>query len=280
MANFLPKTLSTVACLLVIALSAHSFADAQPPADVRYKTVENILYRTEAGTTDYMRECCHLDVYYPENAPGFDTVVWFHGGGLTEGHRSVPGKLKNQKIAVVAVDYRLSPRVHSPAYVEDAAAAVAWVFKHISEYGGTPKRIFLSGHSAGGYLVEMVGLDKRWLAASGVDANLVAGLIPLSGQAITHFTVRGERGIAKTQPVVDDMAPLYFVRSDAPPLVLITGDRELELLGRYEENAYLWRMMKLAGHPYTEIYEIKGYNHGGMLEPAYDILLRSIRKAR
>jgi hypothetical protein len=40
------------------------------------------------------------------------------------------------------------------------------------------------------------------------------------------------------------LAPL----TDTPPLVLITGDGELEMLGRYEENAYRYRMMKVAGH--------------------------------
>ena len=43
--------------------------------------------------------------------------------------------------------------------------------------------------------------------------------------------------LLRTQPLLDEMAPLYHVRDDAPPLLLITGDRELEMLGRYEENA-------------------------------------------
>lgn len=123
----------------------------------------------------------------------------------------------------------------------------------------------------------MVGLDKRWLAADGLDADRIAGLIPFSGQCITHFTVRAERGIKDTQPVVDDLAPLYHVRKDAPPLVLITGDRNVEMLGRYEENAYLWRMMKLVGHPDTALYELQGFNHGQMPEPAYPLLLRFMR---
>ncbi len=73
----------------------------------------------------------------------------------------------------------------------------------------------MSGHSAGGYLASMVGLDKRWLARHGVDADQIAGLIPFSGHAITHFTIREERGLPGTQPVVDDLAPLYHVRAAA-----------------------------------------------------------------
>jgi hypothetical protein len=100
-------------------------------------------------------------------------------------------------------------------------------------------------------------------------------LISLSGQAITHFTVREERGIPGTQPIIDELAPLYHVRKDAPPLILITGDSELELLGRYEENAYLMRMMKIARHTKTKLYELEGYDHG-MAEPAFPLLTKEV----
>ena len=62
----------------------------------------------------------------------------------------------------------------------------------------------------------MLAFDKKYLNKYQIDANKIAGLIPFSGQAITHFTVRNERGIKDTQPVIDDYAPLYFVRADAP----------------------------------------------------------------
>ncbi len=238
-----------------------------------YQTAGNILYRVEPEATDAMKSACRLDLYYPANTKDYATVIWIHGGGLTEGSRSIPGKLKNQGFAVATIDYRLSPGVKSPIYVEDAAAAVAWIYKNIERFGGSPDRIFLTGHSAGGYLAMMLGLDKHYLAAHGVDADRIAGLIPLSGQAITHFTVRKERGMSDKQPLIDEMAPLYHVRPDAPPMLLVTGDRDLELLGRYEENAYLWRMMKIAGHKATELQELKGMNHGTMVEPSFDLLI-------
>jgi acetyl esterase/lipase len=225
----------------------------------------------------YKGERCKLDIYYPKNKTGFATVVWFHGGGLTGGNKGFPEDLKKKGICIVAVNYRLYPKVSAPGYIEDAAVAIAWVFKNIASYGGDSSLIFVSGHSAGGYLTMMVGLDTKWMKACDVDANRIAGLIPLSGQAITHFTVRRERGIADTQPVIDDLAPLFHVRADAPPLLLITGDRELELLGRYEENAYLARMMKVAGHKQTKLLELGGYGHN-MTAPAFPLLLNEVRK--
>lgn len=243
-----------------------------------YKTESNISYRSGENLDDYQKERCKLDIYYPENADSFTTVVWFHGGGLTAGQKSIPERLKNRKLAVVAVNYRLSPKVKSPAFIDDAAAAVAWVFKNISKYGGDPKKIVVSGHSAGGYLTCMIGLDKHYLAAYGIDANLIHKLVPFSGQMITHFIIRKERGIPDTKPLVDEFAPLFHVRADAPPMYLITGDRELEMLGRYEENTYMWRMMNLSGHKQTSLYELDGFDHGGMAEPAFDLLLKILKK--
>ena len=244
---------------------------------VTYKTEKDVLYREGSDLTPYMKERCRLDVYYPENKTDFTTIVWFHGGGITGGKKYIPEQLRNKGLAVVAVNYRLSPKVKCPEYIEDAAAAVAWVFRHIGDYGGSEKKIVVSGHSAGGYLTSMVGLDKHYLAEYGIDADRIAALIPFSGHTITHFTVRQERGIPGTQPVIDQFAPLYFVRPDAPPLYLITGDREQEMLGRYEENAYLWRMMKLVGQKQIYLYELDGFDHGSMVAPACELTLRILK---
>jgi len=245
-----------------------------------YELLTNVFYRdaTIEPVTEYMKERCVLDIYYPKNKSGYATVVWFHGGGLKAGNKFIPEWLKDQGIAIIAVNYRFSPRVSCPAYIQDAAAAVAWVFNNIESYGGDPGLIVVSGHSAGGYLTSMIGLDKSYLETYDIDANLIASLVPFSGHTITHMTVREERGIKDTQPIIDQYAPLFHVRADAPPLILITGDRNLEMLGRYEENAYMMRMMKVAGHELTILYELDGFNHGGMAIPAYPLLLNEVKR--
>ncbi len=50
------------------------------------------------------------------------------------------------------------------------------------------------------------------------------------------------------------------------------------MMGRYEENAYWARMMQLAGHKNTRLYEFDGYDHGNMPGPAYPLMLQEIRK--
>ncbi len=247
------------------------------PEEHTHRTTSDILYRNDDGTlTESMKARCRLDIASPAGASELPVVVWFHGGGLTGGTRSFPRELHRKDVVVVTVEYRLYPDVKAPAYIEDAAAAVAWVFQHIQEYGGSADRIVVSGHSAGGYLTSMIGLDKSYLAAHDIDANRIAGLAPFSGQMITHFTIREERGVDKTRPVIDAYAPLNHVRKDAPPMLLITGDRELEMLGRYEENAYMWRMLKIVDHPDVKLHELDGFDHGGMAAPAFPLLMKFV----
>ena len=253
-------------CIFFIALNAQK---------TEYVLEKDISYYVNVKDA-YQKERCKLDVYYPKNLKNFPTVVWFHGGGLKGGNKSVPKQLQEKGIAIVAVNYRLYPKVKTPVFINDAAAAVAWTFKNIKNYGGDSTKIIVSGSSAGGYLTMMVGLDKSYLKKHQIDANDIFALLPLTGHAITHFTVRSENGVSREQPIIDRYAPLYHVRSDAPPIVLYTGDPELEMLGRAEENAYMMRMLKVSGHKNVKHIILNGYGHGISI-PALPLVVKEIK---
>ena len=246
-------------------------------AQETYKTVKDISYIPAGETDGYRKERCKLDVYYPVGKKGFPTIVWFHGGGLEGGGKHVPEMFMNQGFAVVAVNYRLSPKAQNPAYTEDAAAAVAWAYKHIEEYGGSPRRVFVTGHSAGGNLTLMVGLDKSYLQEYGVDADSIAAYLPISGQTVTHFTIRKERSLPEGIPVIDQYAPCNKARKDTPPFVLITGDRNLEMADRYEENALLASVLKNIGNKKVSLYELQGFDHGQVYVPGCCLVANYIR---
>lgn len=243
-----------------------------------YKIEKDLPYIPDSEADAYRKERCKLDVYYPTDRKDFPTVVWFHGGGLESGNKHIPKELMDRGFAVVAVNYRLSPKAKNPAYIEDAAAAVAWIFNHIGEYGGSKDKIFVSGHSAGGYLSLMLAMDKKYMEAYGADADKVAAYLPVSGQTVTHYTIRKERGLPNGIPIIDEYAPLNRVRKDSPPVVLITGDRNLEMADRWEENALLASVLKNIGNKHVALYELQGFNHGTVLEPACYLIVNYIRE--
>lgn len=263
---------------LFLCAPLFSLAGAAAQAPVHCGQITNVAYYAPAElqqADEYQKTQCRLDLRYPTNRPGFATVVWFHGGGLTGGKRHFI-ELKRPEVAIAAVGYRLSPKVEHPGYLEDAAAATAWVIKNIAQYGGDSNKVFVAGHSAGGYLSAMIGMDPRWLAVRGVSNLQLAGLIPVSGQVTTHFHVKKLRGDTgpEYRPIIDEFAPLYHSASNLPPVCLILGDRNIEYKNRVEENALLAVSLKNLGHPHVEFYEMGGLNHGTVGEGGM-ILLRN-----
>lgn len=242
----------------------------------QYNRVNDISYTKDKN--DYAQERCKLDVYFPTDQKDVPVVVWFHGGGIEAGNKHIDNELLESGYTVVAVNYRLLPKASIDEVLDDAAAAVAWTFENAEKYNGSKRKIFVAGHSAGGYMLDMIGLDKHYLQKYGIDADSIAGLFPFSGQVITHYNIRKQQGIGPLQATIDQYAPLTFVRPDAPPIVIISGDRELELFGRYEEQAYFWRMLKLVGHPDVTLYEMQGFNHGDMPHPAYHVMKANIKR--
>ena len=254
--------MKTILALLTIFLSLFTLNAERKVTEIKY------------GDDERNR----MIVSVPDGADLKPVVIWFHGGGLVGGEPYIPEELVDTDYIIAAPAYRLLPNVDINTCLSDAADATAWVWNNIGSLGGDPSRIFISGHSAGGYLASMLGLDKSRLGSAGIDADSLAGIFPVSGQAITHYEWRKQTGGSDMQPTIDELAPIYHIRPDAPPYIIICGDRELELLGRYEENAYMWRMMKLIGHPYVEIYEIGGHNHGDMVHPALHIVKDHIKR--
>lgn len=240
-----------------------------------YKYSKDIPYKSG---DEYVQQVCRLDLAYEEAGEDRPVIVWYHSGGLTSGKKHIPQALLQDGAVVVGVGYRFATKVSLPEIIDDAAAALAWVYANIDRYGGDTSKVIIAGHSAGGYLVNMLALDKQYLGKYDIDPDTqVAAVVPYSGQVITHFAQRRIQGISELTPTIDSLAPLYHVRGDAAPFYIISGDREEELYGRYEETAYFARMLKLNGHKNVIFKELDGFNHGDMAEPAHFLLLKYIR---
>ena len=253
-------------CLFLVAVAS---AMAEEDRWGTRTEVRDIAYLDEMemeSADTYRKEMCMLDLAYPKGLTNFATVVWFHGGGLTRGNKYFPG-LDAMRIGVITANYRLMGTngitTAAPA-LTDAAAAVAWAFRHVAEYGGDPKRIFVSGMSGGGYLTMMLGMDPQWLAKYGLKPTDLAGLAPNSGQATTHFAVKKFRNDPRPGPipVIDEWAPLGHCTTNMPPIVCITGQPGYEWPGRAEENELLIGTLKALGHKKAWYVRLPYATHG------------------
>ena len=249
-------------------------SEAKPCPKVTYSTgacriVKNLAYRDLKG--------CVLDLCHPVGTNGFPTVVWFHGGGLTSGRRDWLA-IDTNRIAVATVEYRLMPKVGPGDCIDDAAAAAAWVKRHIAEYGGDANLVFVSGHSAGGYLTFMLGLDGRWLGKYGLTPFDFAGYMPLSGQVTKHFAVRKHFKHQENafQPIIDEWAPLYHLKAQTPPFCVALGDPKVEWKMRAEENWFMCESLKAMGNRNFEFHSFPGKNHGTCRGPALGVFQRFV----
>ena len=108
------------------------------------------------------------DVYLPAPAvAGAPVAVFFYGGSWSSGERAdyrfVGEALASRGIVTVVADYRLSPEVRYPVFLQDCAQAVRWAGEQAVAWGASRERLFIVGHSAGAYNAAMLALDPRWL---------------------------------------------------------------------------------------------------------------------
>ncbi len=202
-----------------------------------------------------------LDLHLPD-CEEFSVFIYFHGGGIEAGSKEQKfiEALVNKGVAVVCANYRMYPSAVFPEFIRDAAAAVAWTYKHIGEYGKCNK-FFVGGSSAGGYLSMMLCFNKAYLAPYKIDPAQIDGFIHDAGQPTTHFNVLRERGIDSRRVIVDEAAPLYYIgqESEYAPMLFIVSDNDME--NRYEQTMLVLSTLKHLRYDQSKI-ELKVMNGG------------------
>ncbi|GJD95263.1 alpha/beta hydrolase [Methylobacterium iners] len=173
-----------------------------------------------------------LDIFAPvEGTTGAPVLVFFYGGswkgGAKEDYAFVGQAFAAQGFVTVLPDYRLYPEVRFPDFLDDGAAALAWVRDNIAAQGGDPRRIVLAGHSAGAYNAVMLGLDTRYLRRAGVDPKAVRAVAGLSGPydflPLDPGTATELFGHASDKAATQ---PITFAGPHSPPAFLATGEND------------------------------------------------------
>lgn len=190
-----------------------------------------------------------FSLYLPDT-DNFPLLVYFHGGGLVHGGSAMRAETAatfvKYGVGVCSIGYRIYPEASYPDFIRDAAMGVAYIKKHLDEYGGDG-RIFIGGTSAGAYLSMMLAFDPRWLGIHNLKATDFAGFIHHTGQPTTHFNVLRERGLDRRRIIVDEAAPLYHITDTTyPPMLFTSSDGDSP--ARLEQNRLVIATLSYFGH--------------------------------
>jgi len=260
--NVLLRALRNVGALLAASLLAScsplNVLNGLGP-DNGYRHVTRVPYGNDARQ--------QLDIYQPAVSRNGIVVVFFYGGGWRTGqgdeYRFVAQTLTRHGATVVIADYRLYPEGVFPAFMQDAAAAVAWTHRNIVQYGGDPKKIYLVGHSAGAHIVSLLALDAHYLAEQGLGTHIVAGVVGLATPADFAATLDAKyRPVFVDQVQLERAQPVRYVRGDAPPMLLQHGADDTVVLPR-NSLVLAKRITGAGGQARAIVYPGKG--HSGML---------------
>jgi acetyl esterase/lipase len=243
-ANFLTQGRTALACFslfgtAIMLIFARSSVAAQPPVrpPAAYPPLpEWITIQRDIHYDRYPATV--LDVLQPKTGtdaqrPG---VIVFHGGGWIHSgketaYRSLCLPYLERGFVVVNVEYRVASQATAPAAVTDALNATHWFFRHARQYNVDPKRIVVTGGSAGGHLALMVGMTPK--SAHLGPASPVAAVI--DGYGITdavellngpHHQMWANDWIPDGPGCVElarKVSPLTYVRHDLPPILIAQG---------------------------------------------------------
>jgi acetyl esterase/lipase len=250
----------------VLAVCGCALAAAAVAVKPVVRVVRNVTYLSGASDAAHKDT---LDLYLPpgKTAVPAPVIVSLHGGALMEGDKAqeafVGERFASAGFVTAVVNYRLSPGVSHPAHVEDAAAAFAWVKRHIDEYGGNPDQVFVIGHSAGAYLAALLALDRTYLASHRFCPDDIRGIVPVSAfYWVERPGVAPDRDKSvwgTDRKTWIEASPAHRVRAGAPPVLLLYADGDEEW--RRQQNAEMADALRTSGNAQVEIAQIAGRTH-------------------
>ena len=223
----------------------------------------HILYRRAAlPASQIVRDVCYtpelecdarahrLDFYLPA-AHDWPVLVFIHGGGWDSGDKNLKAggadvyanigrTFASRGIGTAVINYRLQPTTDWRGQVADAEQAVRWVHEHAREYGGRADRVFVMGHSAGGYLASWVALGtaaadslgvRGAICVSGAGLDLADSLTYALGESLRYYEKRFRAGDT-TEAWKRLASPVQRVHAGAPPFLFMYAGGEKPPLKR------------------------------------------------
>jgi len=191
-------------------------------------------------------------------APAAPTLAYIHGGywqmNDKEPYAFFGETLLPAGFNLALIEYTLAPAARLDQIVGEVRAAVAWLIEHAAELGGDPRRVFVSGHSAGGHLTAMAMSDPR--VAAGLA---ISGLYDLEPIRLNYLN--DKLGLDPAEAARN--SPILHLPSQASPLIVAVGLGELpELIRQSEDYWAAWHAKGLPG----QYLPVPVHDHFSILE--------------
>jgi acetyl esterase/lipase len=242
----------------------------------KFGTVElNVTYCTHNGVAQ------QIDVYYPSAGGPWPVLLYVHGGGWSGGDKAEGlgwRSMTERGFLVVSVNYRLASYENKfPAMIEDVKCAVRYLRAHAPEYNLDPNHIGAVGVSAGGHLVDLLGLADEsagWDTGEYTEeSSRVQAVVTIAGISDLTFT-RGAYASpdsaammvyhafgempGSASPKLVAASPVTYITPDDPPFLIIHGDRDTVV--PVEQSQVLDEQLRKSGVP-AKLVIIKNGTH-------------------
>ena len=292
-----------LAILLLVGLSAPN-CPAQPATNTSSRRFllppgVTLLKDLEYGRAD--GRAMLLDVYLPQKGQKpLPLVIWIHGGAWMSGSKDDPSpalRFTADGYAVAHVGYRLSQEARFPAQIHDCKAAVRWLRANAQNYNLDPNKFAAWGGSAGGHLVALLGTSGGAPELEGhvndlKESSRVQAVVDWFGP--TDFLQIGNAesdlqhnapdspeskliggAVLENKEKAAKASPISYVSKDAPPFLIMHGDRDRTV--PFNQSELLYAALKKAGVDVTFV-PMKGAGHGfggpEAIGPVSDFLTR------
>jgi len=198
--------------------------------------------------------------FFTAGTKGAPTLLFIHGGYWQRNAKEMFSFIASGPLAlginVALLGYTLAPEARLDSIVDECRNGLAWLHGHLAQLGADPRRLFLSGWSAGGHLTAML-----------MDMPVVRGALAISGiydlEPIRLNYLNEKLHLDERED--ERNSPIRHLPDHAPPLIIAVGGDELPELYRQSESYFAaWQEEGLAGvflplpgcHHYTVLEEL------------------------
>ena len=268
----LPSPISASIASLLSFASFSTAAELSIPADITFE--RGIEFSNAAD------QHLQFNIARPKNATGaLPTILCIHGGGFRAGTRESYDKLcltlAGHGYVAATITYRLAPAFPFPAAVLDCKSAVRWLRANATKYNIHPARLGVTGGSAGGHLVQFLGVTggvKEFDVGDHLDqSSAVSCVVNYYGPSDLSKSYGKSVDAAEVLPLFFGGAldsklkqhirgsPLYWVTPNAAPTLIVHGTEDKYV--NYEQAGWMVDKLK-AAQVEVELLTLPGAGHG------------------